>query len=1524
MPLSKKTTTRRTPAKEKVTPPSLNFPIVGLGASAGGLEAVIQFLKRLPSDTGVAVVVIQHLNPKHESFTSEILGRATAMPVLEAQDGMRLQPDRVYVIPPKFYLSLSGGTLKLSPRTAILGLYLPINFFFSSMAEQLSDHAIGVVLSGTASDGTQGLTAIKAEGGISFAQEPQSAKYPGMPQSAILAGAVDFVLTPEGIADEISRIAHSSYLVANVAAPEEQNKNEASETTLNKIFKILRNRVQVDFTHYKRSTILRRLARRMLVIKSKDLESYADYLEGHPDESKALFADILIHVTEFFRDGDAFDSLKKSVLEKYIEKRDPKASFRVWVAGCSTGEEAYSLAMLLLDFLEETSSPISLQVFASDLSENALQKARTGLYGEFISGVSKTRLEKYFDKVSGGYRVKKVVRDTCVFSNHDLTRDPPFAKVDLISCRNVLIYFDDELQKRVFPIFHYSLNPGGILILGKAENIGSFANLFSTVDKVHKVFLKKDVKTPIKSYAPSLRVTPFEATESRGLSLGHAATYTPNQSEIQKELDRIALRDYSPPSIVINDSMDILQVRGRTTPYLELAPGQASLNLLKMARPELISDLRKLIKAARTKDRPVKKEGFSILDISGFLTFNIKVTPLKPSLKSGDRCYAIFFEVLPHPGKALAIPRKTKGANLKERHLLELQQSKANEERLQDLNEEYETSQEELTAANEELQSANEELQSTNEEMETAREELQSSNEELTTVNDELQTRNAEMIQLNDDLVNLVSSTEIPIAMVGADGRIRRFTAQAEKQFKIISGDVGRKLSDLRPDLGGLNLVEIVNEVITTSESKEIETQDSTGHWFQLNVKPYRNIEKKVDGAVMSLIDIHTTKTGLELAKLNERNLLAAREDAIKIIEANPVPLLVITSNRKVLLANKAFYLKFDPKAKATEGHTLAELGNGQWDIPALTSVIDKTLSEGIEFEDFEIKHVFPQIGLKVMALSARRVQLPGSGIETVLLAIEDYTEKRRNEEDLRASEEKYRNLVANAYDGIMVVRQDASIEFANRRIEVMFGYSTDELINKNYEILITDRDRPKHVGHHAEYLLDPHAREMGTGLNLFGKRKDGSEFPVDISLSPFKLKSETFVNCVVRDISSLKEIEKERSNILEREKEARAIAEKSNHEKDEFLAMISHELRTPLTSILTWSQMLRQGRLDTEKTQKAYAILEQSALAQAQLIDDLLDVSRIQAGKLNLNMQKIDPRKVIAAAIESTRSLAASKSIQIDTKIDPSVLHIFADPVRLQQILWNLLSNSIKFSTNDGKIWITLESKKISAGEYICIQVRDNGKGIKPEFIPIIFERFTQVDSTTTRAYGGLGLGLAILKKLVEMHHGTVEVDSPGEGKGATFTIYLPVASCEKMSFSEAEAEAEVEVEVSLHGLRVLLVEDDQNARHAFSLMLGSFGAEVKAVESASAALAIIEEFKPNVLVSDIAMPGEDGYSLIGKIRALESELRKIPALALTAYAGQSDIQQALLAGFQSHMAKPVDADELALAISRLVGKIK
>ncbi|MGK5084367.1 CheR family methyltransferase [Bdellovibrionota bacterium FG-1] len=1369
------------------------------GSSKVLLEAFKTLLSHTPVDTGMAFVLIQHLDPKHESMTPEILARSTGMPVKEIKDGMRVQPNNVYVIPPNCNLGFAHGLLKILPRTESRGLHMPLDFFFRELAEAQKTRAIGVVLSGTASDGTQGLRSIKAEGGITLVQDPESAKYDGMPRSAIASGVVDLISTPEGIAAELARIARHPYVIPQGAEiePEPKKKDES----LSKIFFLLRSITNVDFSHYKSNTIQRRIARRMLLQKTDELAKYANFLENNPDEIKALFADILIHVTGFFRDKKVFDDLKTRILPKYMKNRDRSLPFRVWVPGCSTGEEAYSIAMTFLELQDEskehTKIRTPLSIFATDISEQALQKARTAIYPESISEeVSKERLKKFFDKVDGGgYRIAKWLRDSCLFSRHDVTRDPPFAKVDLISCRNVLIYFDSELQKIVLPIFHYALNPNGILLLGKSESVGGFSDLFSLTDTTNKIYSKTHITTPLKIQFPLSRYSVERLTPGQ-----KASESTPRGIDVKRELERITVAEYAPPAVVINDVFEIVQSQGDTAPFLRLSPGHPSFNLLRMAHPELIADLRAAIQAARKTDGRLVKEGLCFRDGGKLRTLTIKVVPI-PS-PSKEPYFTVFFEeAKDQDGRKTETRSKTRKARAEttkeskrnqylravtDRHHLEVQKKlSANQEYQQSLIEEYETAQEELVSSNEELQSTNEELQSTNEEMETSKEELQSANEELTTVNDEMQTRNSEMISLSSDLINLLSSVDIPIVMVGSDGKIRRFTPKAGKALKLIPTDVGRPIGDIKPNIQVPDLDLLVSDVMEHMTMKEVETQDGQGHWYNLQVRPYRTADNKIDGAVIALLDIDALKRNAETIKKTADDLKMARDDAASIIQSQPIPLLVIGSHYRVKLANDIFYKKFKVSPSETVGRLISELGSSQWNIQKLQKLVETTLNQGVNFDSFEVEHDFPQIGRKIMLVSSTKTHLIGTNEAAVLLAIEDVTDQRNSE-------------------------------------------------NQRAQLLVNEQ--------------------------------------------------------------------------------------KANQAKDEFLATLSHELRTPLTAILSWSQLLRTGKLDAEKIRRGNEIVEQSARAQAQLIDDLLDISRIQAGKLNLIIQKIDPSKIISSAIDSTRSLAANKSIQIETEIDPSVKTIFADPNRLQQILWNLATNSIKFSSQGGRIWIKLDRITSPVGERIQFQVRDNGKGIKQEFMPALFERFTQVDSTTTRAYGGLGLGLAIVRKLVEMHGGTVEVESAGEGKGATFTVCLPVEPTAK--FNTAEAEAEAEAGVTLRGLRILVVDDDANAREVFSVMLQTFGAEVKIAESARQALALFEEYKPDVLVSDIAMPIEDGYSLIGKIRALKSKLAKTPALALTAYAGREDIQRAHLAGFQSHVSKPVDANKLALAIARVAAR--
>jgi two-component system CheB/CheR fusion protein len=542
----------------------------------------------------------------------------------EVKDGMTVKRNHVYVIPPNTNMRIVHGVLKLSPRAETRGQYLPIDVFFKSLAEDREGQAIGVVLSGIASDGTMGVQAIKAEGGFTFVQDPVSAQYDGMPRSAISSGNVDTVETPAGIAREIAKMsALFSTRPASLEPRESQLTPRGPNGNLRKIFASVRNATGVDFTHYKPSTIQRRIARRLFLLKIEDLETYAAYLGTHPEEVKALFADILIHVTGFFRDPGAYETLKTRILPNYLKDRDPSVPVRVWVAGCSSGEEAYSIAITYFEFLDKAKVRPALQIFASDISEPSIQKARAALYPESIAkDVSKARLNRFFERVEGGYRIAKWVRDTCLFSRHDITADPPFAKIDLISCRNVLIYFTPELQKRVVPVLHYALNPGGILWLGHSETISAFGNLFATVDRTNKFYSKKTVSIPSKIQFPIAR--PLRPVTRKN------DNQTLTLRDVQAEADRVAVQEYAPPGVVINDSAEIVQVRGWPAPYLELAPGQASLNLFKLAHPNFLSDLRYLINSASKENAPARRDGLTLKKNGQRRDFGIRVVPLHP------------------------------------------------------------------------------------------------------------------------------------------------------------------------------------------------------------------------------------------------------------------------------------------------------------------------------------------------------------------------------------------------------------------------------------------------------------------------------------------------------------------------------------------------------------------------------------------------------------------------------------------------------------------------------------------------------------------------------------------------------------------------------------------------------------------------------------------------------------------------------------------------------------------------------
>jgi two-component system CheB/CheR fusion protein len=957
-----------------------SFPIVGIGASAGGYEAFTKFLEELAVNSGMGFVLVQHLDPTHESRLSELLARTTRLPVIEVKRAVTVEPDHIYVIPPNKNLAIAGGRLKLTPRRKDEVPPMPVDSFLRSLAEDQRQSAIGVIFSGNGSDGTLGMEAIKGADGLTFAQDPKTAKYPGMPSSAIGSGCVDFVLSPEQMARELAKLPRHPYIDSPPGDKTADGPPEANRP-LSKIYSMLRSASGVDFSLYKQSTLKRRILRRMAVRRIEKLEEYAHFLQTDPAEVEALFDDALITVTRFFRDPKSLAVLAKKVFPALLKNRPHGLPLRIWVAGCSSGEEAFSLAIRLMEFLGGRAADYPVQVFGTDVSEKAIAKARAGIYRANIAlDVSPERLRRFFAPTDDGYRISKAIREGCVFAQQNLGADPPFSNLDLISCQNVLIYFGPELQKRVIPVFHYALKANGFLVLSSAESIGGLSELFTQVDKKQRIYTKSsplarpEVAFPAKVFAED-RVLP---------PTSEPAPAEPLLPNIEKAAERVLLQHYMPSGVVIDGKMQVLQFRGYTAPYLEHAPGAASLNLLKMVRDELEIPLRAAIARALKQRGPVRQEIAWTKTKDHKRQLKLDVVPFKVPPAKESFLLVLFEEgrpLTPLDVKAATPGRGAKaGRPVAKTEVFRLREEiEAARESYQAAIEEQEATNEELKSANEEVQSSNEELQSTNEELETAKEELQSANEELATINDELRQTNLDASRLNNDLINLLASVQIPVVMVDNDLAIRRFTPSAQKFFNLIPTDVGRSLNDIKVNFDVADLDPMILEVIETLHLKECQVRDRAGHWYSLRIRPYRTKENKIDGAVLALLDIDETKRSLEY-----------------VSEIMWEPFLALDGELRVAKANEAFYEKFQATREQTEGRFIYDLGNRQWNIPRLRALLEEVLPEKKQIKDFAVEHDFPQLGPRRMLLNARRLDPEDGAKEMILLAIRDVTDREK------------------------------------------------------------------------------------------------------------------------------------------------------------------------------------------------------------------------------------------------------------------------------------------------------------------------------------------------------------------------------------------------------------------------------------------------------------------------------------------------------------------------------------------------
>ncbi|HZR09207.1 MAG TPA: CheR family methyltransferase, partial [Myxococcales bacterium] len=983
-----------------------------------------------------------------------------------------------------------------------------------------------------------------------------------MPQSAIKAGVVDTGMPIPALARELVRLSRHPYL----GARDSSAKPEIDSGAFEKILALVRSRTGVDFSEYKPATIERRAARRMALRQENDLESYLRLLETDEAEIRALSEDVLIHVTSFFRDAAVFETIGKEIVPQIVEQKAKDAPIRAWVAGCSTGEEVYSLAIALLEShsIAEHNPPI--QIFGSDVSEQAVEKARIGFFSDAaLRDVSDEIRRKYFVRLEHGYRISKKVRELCVFVRHDLARDPPFARLDLVCCRNVLIYFGPTLQKRLMATFHYCLNLPGFLVLGRSESIGGFGQFFTPVDRENKIYGRTASRSvlQLRGAIPALPNLLVPAP----MDLPRPAF------DLIKHVDRLLLAKYAPAGVVLNEKLEVVQFRGRTGPYLEPAPGQPQTNVLKMAREGLLLPLKTALAQARKQKAPVHKHGIEVGDRGSMIRCDIVVIPLNGWPGSREPLYAVLFEEVAAPQEKRGAAKRTRSRGKVTSDVARLRRElQTSKEYLQSLLEEHSRVNDDLGTANEELISGNEELQSMNEELQTAKEELQSANEELTTVNDELHSGNRELNLANSDLINLLNTVEIPIVFLDAHRRIRRFTPQAQNLFNVVAGDIGRPIDDIKlkvdtPDLDAQIAWSIANVTV-----RESEVQDQSGRWYRMQIRPYQTGDGKVDGAILSLMDIDVLKRHVDQAEWS-------RDYALSVVDAVLLPLVVLDDQLHVTSANEAFYETFGIPPKETEKRSFFAVAGGKWDIPELRSSLKALFVKGTPFEGLELDGEFPRVGQKTMSFSARAVRFRDSS-PMVLLAIED--------------------------------------------------------------------------------------------------------------------------------VSARKQVEAERKRLLAEAQHAREAAEQANRTKDAFLATLSHELRTPLATMMMNAQLLRHADLPLAKAHRASEAIERSAKTQSQLIEDLLDVSRIVTGKLSLDLRRLSLPGVIQAALEAVAVQAERKHIRLEVDLDPRTGVVSGDSLRLQQVVANLLTNAVKFTPDSGKVNVVLGSE----GDAAVLTVSDTGSG--------------------------------------------------------------------------------------------------------------------------------------------------------------------------------------------------------------------
>ena len=1574
--------------------------IVGIGASAGGLNALKEFFRHVPEDSGLAYVVVVHLSPEHKSMLAELLQANVKMPVTQVTKTQHLEANHVYVIPPKSNLSTIDTHLRLSELEEKRIDRAPIDHFFRTLAKTHDGSAIGIILTGTGSDGTLGMKEIKEKGGLTIVQDPTEAEYDGMPQSAIATGLMDLVLPLDEIADYLMRFIKTQ---PRIKLPEDENDLDQEESKLiQRVFSQVKARTGRDFTRYKLATLMRRMQRRMQIYQVELLSDYLELLRKNPEEVRALSDDFLINVTSFFRDKEVYDYLEENVIPKLFENKKSESQIRVWSVGCATGEEAYSLAMLLYEAASEMEISPDIQIFASDLHETSLKKAREGYFpGDINAEINTERLKQFFTRQEGGYRIRKEIREMVIFTPHNLLADPPFSRINLVMCRNLLIYLKKETQKNIFELLHYALVPGGNLVLGTSESL-DHTDLFKIKNKEFSVYTRKNVNSPeprLPVFPKTKNHFPENVTNEKGDVISMGALH-------YKTVER-----YGPPSLLISPDYQLLHISETAGRYLRIPGGEPSRDAFKLVRHELTLELRSVIHTSREKKTAVRSKPV-VLSVEGeqrqvFMSSRIIEED------NQENVILVMFEEYDPPGrlveKAQEIPKDSTLAKLNEELEEELRDK---DQQLQAIIEEYETSREEMKASNEELQSANEELRSTMEELETSKEELQSVNEELTTLNQENRHKVAELSQVHDDLQNLLTATDIATLFINKEMRIQRYTSRLSELFNIRPEDRGRPISDITSKLGYDKLEKDAEKVLRNLQPIEKETTDSEGNVYLTRLRPYRSSEDKIDGVVITFIDF-------TVRKKVEEDLRNSKLYAESIVETLHEPLLILNPDLIVKNANAEFYNHFKVNRKETTGRMIYDLGNGQWNIPRLRELLEDVLPENEVFNDFEMEHTFQDIGKRVMLVNARRLD----DVQLILLGIRDITERKQNEVQLQ-------RMLNVDQVGVLHFTDDAELINASDSFLKMTGYTREEFLEQKpgwkdftpeefvgiskkqldkldktgkigpyeKEYFMKDGSRKWMMfagsslgnGTFVEYCFDISdkkkaeqaleeneerlrltldAMEMGSWMRernedkvfvdennarIFGI-EGGAQYlntaqiyekmhPEDRPViqeavkkaweenSEYNKEYRVLVNEKERWLVSRGKVVKdgtrkmiginyditERKHAEQELKNAKETAENAAKIKEEFLAHMSHEIRTPLNSVVGLAHLLQEQPHDKQQAANL-ATLKTAAENLHQLINDILDYSKLKSGKWEIKPTPIMLRKCIDELAVMHQPMATGKNIGLQTHVDENIPEqLMADEPKLMHILNNLVNNAIKFTDEGGvKVEVTLNRRK-NKKLWLKFSVSDTGIGIKKKQLEEIFNEFSQADHSTVKQYKGTGLGLSIVKMYLKIMGSEIQVESkPGEG--SQFWFVLPVEEAKKITEAEKKPGKENQRKVNFEDVRILIVEDDEFSRMMLSQMLTMWGIEHDEALNGKEAVKLAEKNNYHIVLIDVHMPVMDGYDATEVLRTMKNYKNK-PIYALTADVTESVTRAVKKGLFSGKMVKPFDPDKLYSDILKIL----